>query len=105
MRMLAPPGVDNLDPHSDFSPSDESTSHPSFHPEEVDHLLKVVRATVALEEPKEEKSIEDKMFEGLESKKKMVFPVHKNIWGLIQREWNHSYRDFYSQGPKEEISL
>lgn len=42
-------------PDSDFSSSDESTSHQTFHPDEVDHLLKAISATMVLEEPKEGK--------------------------------------------------
>lgn len=56
-------GKDNPDPDYEFSSSDESSSH-NFHPNEVEHLLKAVKATMALEERKKEKSVEDRMFEG-----------------------------------------
>lgn len=90
------PGVDEVCPDSDFSSSDESSGRPSFPPEEVDRLLKAVRATMALEEPKEEKSVEDKMFEELGSRKRRVFPVHKNIQGLIHREWKHPDKGIFA---------
>lgn len=51
--------------------------------EDTDHLLKAVKATMNLEDPRDEKSIQDRMFEKLESKHERVFPIHKNIWGLI----------------------
>lgn len=91
-----PPEADNFEPDSEFSSSEESVSNPSFHSEEIDRLLKAVRATMALEEPKEEKTVEDRMFEGLESRKKRVFPVHKNIWGLIHREWKHPDKGIFT---------
>lgn len=78
------------------SDSSIDSSTPEFLPGEVDHLLKAVRATMALEEPKEEKSIEDKMFEGLESKRKRVFPIHKNIQAVINREWKHPDKGVFS---------
>lgn len=61
-----PPGMEYCEPDSDSSSSDDD-SNTEIRPNEVDHLLKAVRATMALEEPKEEKSREDKMFEGLET--------------------------------------
>lgn len=88
---------ERVEQDSDFSSSDESCNDPSFPSEEVDRLIKEVRATMALEEPKEEKSIEDKMFEGLDSRKKRVFPIHKNVWGLIHREWRHPDKGIFNQ--------
>lgn len=71
---------------SDSSSDDESARDPVFRPEDTDQLPKAVRVTMNLEDPKEEKTVEDRMFEGLETKRKRVFPIHKNIWGLIRRE-------------------
>lgn len=35
---------------------------------------------VCCEKVKVEKSVKDRMFEGLESERKRVFPIHRNIW-------------------------
>lgn len=47
-------------PDSDTSSSsdDESVSDLNFRPEDIEHLLKAVRATMDIEEPREEKTIE-----------------------------------------------
>lgn len=50
-----------------------------------------------LEEQKEEKTAEDRMFEGLEAKRKRVFPIHRNVWGLIKREWKHPDKRVFLQ--------
>lgn len=42
-----------------------------------------------LEESKEERSVQDIMFEGLDAKHKKVFHIHKNIWGFIHTEWRN----------------
>lgn len=89
-----PPGMESDDSVSDSSSSDDSAS--DRRPSDVNHLLKAVRATMALEDPKEERSQEDKMFEELESKKGRVFPIHKNILNLINREWKHPDKGIFS---------
>lgn len=86
------PGRENYD--SDSPPSEESDTE--VNQGEVDLLLKAVRATMCLEEPREERTLEDKMFEGLEAKRKRTFPVHKSIKGLIQREWKHPDKGMFS---------
>lgn len=77
------------------SSDDETSRRPAFRLEDTDQLLKAVRDTMNLEDPKEGKSVEDRMFEGLETKRKSVFPIHKNIWGLIRREWKHPDKGVY----------
>lgn len=56
--------------------------------EDTEQLLKVIGATMKVVETKKEKSIEDIMFEGLESKK-IFFPnseEHMGSYGLIKGE-------------------
>lgn len=51
-----------------------------FCPEDTDQLLKAVRTTMKLEEPKEERSMHGVKFEGLEAKHKKVFPIYINTY-------------------------
>lgn len=62
--------VASKEPNSSSSSDDESESDATFHVEDIDSLLKAVRATMQLEDPKIEKTVEDRMFEGLGEKKK-----------------------------------
>lgn len=73
-----------------------------FRLEHIDQLLKAVRATMNLEELWEEKTIEDKMFEGLEDRCKSVFPIHKSVWGLMRREWKHPDRVYFQKTHKRK---
>ncbi|XP_069820995.1 lamina-associated polypeptide 2-like [Dendropsophus ebraccatus] len=66
---------------------DELSGKPLFSVEDVDTLVKEVRSTMEIEEQKEQRSVQDIMFSGLESKKRRVFPVHRTISALINREW------------------
>lgn len=57
-----------------------------------------------LEESKEERSVQDIMFEGLDAKHKKVFHIHKNIWGFIHTEWrNLDKKIIYSKSSKENL--
>lgn len=87
--------VASIEPNSSSSSDDESESEATFRVEDIDSLLKAVRATMQLEDPKIEKTVEDRMFEGLGEKKKRTFPVHKNIKSLIQREWKYPDKKVY----------
>ncbi|CAJ0932472.1 unnamed protein product, partial [Ranitomeya imitator] len=53
----------------------------------VDKLVKSVRGTMGLEEPKTQLSRQELMFSGLEHKKRRSFPVNDKIQDLILREW------------------
>lgn len=66
-------------PASDSSSDDDSSRDLVFRPEDTDQLLKAVRATMNLEDPKEEKTVEDRMFEGLETKRKSVSYLQKYL--------------------------
>ncbi|XP_069842971.1 lamina-associated polypeptide 2, isoforms alpha/zeta-like [Dendropsophus ebraccatus] len=69
-------------------PEEDAGGKPLCPLEDVDFLVKEVRATMQLEEQVAPKSIQDIMFGGLEEKKKVVFPVHRSISALIKREWS-----------------
>ncbi|XP_056425843.1 uncharacterized protein LOC130367446 [Hyla sarda] len=78
--------------HSDLgddshSSEDDLSGKPLFLTEDSEHLIKAVRSTMGLEEAKEQKSIQDIMFEGIEEKIRSVFPVHRTISQLIKKEW------------------
>lgn len=92
-----PAQAESVDLDSSSSSGEDTTEDSIFRSEDIDLLLKSVRATMQLEEPKVDKSVEDRMFEGLENKKKRVFPIHKNVWGLIRREWKHPDRKVFFQ--------
>lgn len=49
-----------------------------------------------LEDPKIERSAEDRMFEELGERRKRVFPVHKNIKNLICKEWKYPDKRYYT---------
>lgn len=53
---------------SDPDSSDEKSGRALCLPEETDYLLKAVRATMGIEDPKEPLSLQDQMFQGLDSR-------------------------------------
>ncbi|XP_073433479.1 uncharacterized protein [Dendrobates tinctorius] len=55
--------------------------------DQVDKLVKAVRGTMEVEEPKPQLSMQDVMFCGLEQRKRRVFPLNQKIQDLIHREW------------------
>ncbi|XP_044136146.1 lamina-associated polypeptide 2, isoforms alpha/zeta-like [Bufo gargarizans] len=71
----------------DSSQDEESTGRPLFSPDDTEALLKAVRATMKVDEPKDPRSVQDIMFGDLGQKKSRVFPVNENIKFLIQKEW------------------
>ncbi|XP_069839562.1 lamina-associated polypeptide 2, isoforms alpha/zeta-like [Dendropsophus ebraccatus] len=82
--------------YRESSDSEEDSAGKALFPiDSVDALVKAVRNTMKVEEFKEQLSVQDKMFEGLAPRKKKVFPLHKNIKDLIQREWNKPDRKFF----------
>ena len=55
--------------------------------EEVAGLLKMIHATLGIEEEKKELSLHDRMYAGLGDTKGRVFPVHSLITEMIKKEW------------------
>lgn len=82
--------LDSL-PSSDEEPEVDSV----FQGEDIEPLLKAIRATLEIEDPKVERSTEDRIFEGLGSRRKRTFPIHRSIKDLIQREWKYPDRKVY----------
>ncbi|XP_044137195.1 uncharacterized protein LOC122928435 isoform X2 [Bufo gargarizans] len=58
-----------------------------FPVSDTEKLLKTIRATLELEDIREDRSVADAVFEGLREKKRRCFPLHKSISALIEREW------------------
>lgn len=80
--------------YSDFELSSDSLSldednpgKPVFSLEDTEQLLKAVRSIMKVEEHNMVKSVQDIVFEGLETRHRRVVPIHKNIWSLICKEW------------------
>lgn len=80
---------------SDPDSSDEKSGRALCLPEETDYLLKAVRATMGIEDPKEPLSLQDQMFQGLDSRKRRVFPIHSSIQKIIKSEWSKPDRRFF----------
>ncbi|XP_044138697.1 lamina-associated polypeptide 2-like [Bufo gargarizans] len=59
-----------------------------FSSEEMNDLLKAVRATMGIEETPRSVSIQDEMFGGLKVKKSRVFPINEHIRQMILEEWS-----------------
>ncbi|CAJ0958131.1 unnamed protein product [Ranitomeya imitator] len=90
------PGILTPSDVSDLDSSDEEYGHPYFQSAEIGKLLKLVRATMGVETPKEPRSIQDTMLSNLEGKKRKFFPFHDNIVNLIKRE---------GKKPNKKISI
>ncbi|CAJ0965447.1 unnamed protein product [Ranitomeya imitator] len=69
------------------SSSEEESGRFCLPLDRVDKLVKSVRGTMGLEEPKTQLSRQELMFSGLEHKKRRSFPVIDKIQDLILREW------------------
>ncbi|CAJ0953011.1 unnamed protein product [Ranitomeya imitator] len=69
------------------SSSEEESGRFCLPLDRVDKLVKSVRGTMGLEEPKTQLSRQQLMFSGLEHKKRRSFPVNDKIQDLILREW------------------
>lgn len=75
--------------------SEDEAGRALFLPDETSHLLKAIRATMGIEESREQRSIQDRMFSGLDERKKKVFPVHQSIKKLITKEWSNPERKLF----------
>ncbi|XP_077125138.1 uncharacterized protein LOC143818346 [Ranitomeya variabilis] len=79
--------ADSDDSKSSLSSSDEDSGRHCFPLEEVDALVKAVRATMGVEDPRPDKTAQDIMFGGLTQKKRRAFPLNSNVQTLIKKEW------------------
>ncbi|XP_077145335.1 uncharacterized protein LOC143807535 [Ranitomeya variabilis] len=78
---------------SSFSSSDDERGGRHCFPlDEVDGLVKAVRSTMGVLDPRPDKTVQDVMFGGLCQKKRKVFPLNENIQTLIKREWEKPER-------------
>lgn len=80
---------------TDSDSAEEGPGRSLCLPEETDFLLKAVRSTMGIEDPKEALSIQDQMFQGLDSRKKRVFPIHSSIKKVIKSEWARPDKRFF----------
>lgn len=71
-----------------------------FNPEDIDELIKAIRATLKGEQPKKFRSIQDNIFGGLGEKRKSAFPAHKNIHKIIKDEWKKPEKFFIPKAIK-----
>lgn len=95
--------LDSVDLGSQVSSDEDSEEDNIFHSDDTEPLLKAIRATLELEDPIVERSVEDRVFEGLGGKKKRFFPLHKTVKDLIQREWKNPERKaFFSKSQKRK---
>ncbi|XP_069618604.1 cohesin subunit SA-3 [Ranitomeya imitator] len=69
------------------SSSDEESGRFCLPLDKVDKVVKSVRGTMGIEEPKSQPSKQELMFSGLDRKKHRSFPVNEKIKELILREW------------------
>ncbi|XP_040266410.1 lamina-associated polypeptide 2, isoforms alpha/zeta-like isoform X2 [Bufo bufo] len=58
-----------------------------FNPEDIDELIRAIRATIQMEMPKTPRSTQQEIFGGLGERKKAVFPVPDSVQKLIRSEW------------------
>ncbi|XP_069601389.1 uncharacterized protein [Ranitomeya imitator] len=58
-----------------------------FSSDYIEDLVSAVRNTMGLEEEYEPQSVQDQMFGGLRSEKRVGFPVHANIVSMVNQEW------------------
>ncbi|XP_075189559.1 uncharacterized protein LOC142287503 [Anomaloglossus baeobatrachus] len=58
-----------------------------FSMDDMDELLGAVRDTMGVEEKKSAMSVQEEMFGGLRTQKKVGFPVHEIIRDMIIQEW------------------
>ncbi|XP_069615757.1 uncharacterized protein [Ranitomeya imitator] len=69
------------------SSSDEESGRFCLPLDRIDKVVKSVRGTMGIEEPKSQPSKQEMMFSGLDRKKHRSFPVNEKIQDLILREW------------------
>ncbi|CAJ0938748.1 unnamed protein product [Ranitomeya imitator] len=69
------------------SSSDEESGRFCLPLDKIDKVVKSVRGTMGIEEPKSQPSKQELMFSGLDRKKHRSFPVNEKIQELILREW------------------
>ncbi|CAJ0958113.1 unnamed protein product [Ranitomeya imitator] len=69
------------------SSSDEESGRFCLPLDKIDKVVKSVRGTMGIEEPKSQPSKQELMFSGLDRKKHRSFPVNEKIQDLILREW------------------
>ncbi|XP_069596970.1 lamina-associated polypeptide 2, isoforms alpha/zeta-like [Ranitomeya imitator] len=69
------------------SSSDEESGRFCLPLDRIDKVVKSVRGTMGIEEPKSQPSKQEMMFSGLDRKKHKSFPVNEKIQDLILREW------------------
>ncbi|XP_069625301.1 uncharacterized protein [Ranitomeya imitator] len=68
------------------SSSDEESGRFCLPLDKIDKVVKSVRGTMGIEEPKSQPSKQELMFSGLDRKKHRSFPVNEKIQDLILRE-------------------
>ncbi|KAM8945428.1 uncharacterized protein RCH25_048699 [Pelodytes ibericus] len=82
------------------STSEEERQHApdTLDPAQVDHLISRVRRSLNMREPsREEPSTSSRYFSDLR-RKRVTFPVHEAIQGVIMEEWSRTERKFPNQG-------
>ena len=89
---------------SEFEEEAESASKYKLSLEEVAGLLKVVYATLGIQEERKELSLYDQMYAGLGDTKSRVFPVHSLITEMIKKEWlEPEKKPFFSGSHKRRF--
>lgn len=79
----------------DDSSDDDDYKKYLFNPEDTEELIKAIRATLKVEQPKKSRSIQDDIFGGLGERRKLAFPVHENIQKIIKDEWKKPDKKFF----------
>ncbi|XP_066437928.1 uncharacterized protein [Eleutherodactylus coqui] len=67
-----------------------------FSSNDIAHLIKAVRETMQIEEDNPPRTIQDEMFGGLRSRRKIMFPVNQTLQQVIIDEW---------QEPEKRITV
>ncbi|KAG9485005.1 hypothetical protein GDO78_008228 [Eleutherodactylus coqui] len=80
-------GSEQEEQAAEESSDEEDYKRYLFHQDDLTELIKSVRATLKMEEPREPRALQDEIFGGLGKRRKHTFPVHKNITKIIQKEW------------------
>lgn len=97
---LAP---DDTDSEEEENESDTASKY-KLSLEEVGGLLKVIHATLGIEEEKKELSLHDRMYAGLGDSKGRSFPVHSVITDMIKKEWlEPEKKPFFSRAHKKRF--
>ncbi|CAJ0964669.1 unnamed protein product [Ranitomeya imitator] len=85
--------------YSQNQPYDEE-GRPCFSVDNMDMLVKGVRATMGVAESKEPRSAQDIMFAGLCQRSRKAFPVVDTVKTLIKREWDKQDKGFLPSSAK-----